>query len=54
MHDNIIIYLSNNDGIIDGFCDDVINTLQMNWEASRINIYFVDKNLIIRHLHWIK
>ena len=51
MHDDIIIYFSNNDGILDGFGDDVINTLQVNWETSCPNIYVVDKNLIISHLY---
>ena len=54
MHDDIIIYFSNNDGILDGFGDDVINTLQVNWETSCTNIYVVDKNLIISHLYRIK
>ena len=54
MHDDIIIYFSNDDGILDGFGDDVINTLQVNWETSCTNIYVVDKNLIISRLYRTK
>ena len=54
MHDDIITYFSNNDGILDGFGGDVINTLQVNWETSCTNIYVVDINLIISHLYRTK
>ena len=54
MHDDIIIYFNNNDGILDGFGDDIINTFQVNWETSCTNIYVVDKNLIISHLYRTK